>query len=522
MAIATARACRVDRCSIERWDGDQVIALTSQFADGRRDAGLWAAFTRASNDPPRNAPINAQAIETRRPVIVDDVTASDLVPREWIEAFGHKSLMVVPLIRQEHVIGVVTLDYVERVTRFAPWQVSLATAIARRLSLAIENARLFQDNQRRVEEATRAHAELAAAQDQLVRTEKLRAMGQMASGMAHDFNNVLAAILGRAQLLLARVDDPALRQWLLVIERAAMDGAQTVRRLQEFTRIRRDQPVEPVDLNRIVEETLEATEPSWRQASLRRGIAIEVETALAASRPVVSGDPAELREALTNVILNAVDAMPEGGRLRVATRSVDGSVEVSVADTGTGIAEEVRDRIFDPFFTTKGPKGTGLGLSMTYGILARHDGRITVESEEGAGTTFRITFPSTGDAPPAPVPVAAPAAAAVALRCLVVDDEAGGRLGPRRHAGGDRARGDGRGQRCRGPRPSARRAVRPRVDGSRDARDDRLGARGRGEGARARAARLSRDRLRRSRSRRPISPATPWTWFSPSRFRSAT
>jgi signal transduction histidine kinase/CheY-like chemotaxis protein len=292
----------------------------------------------------------------------------------------------------------------------------LLTSIADIAALALRSARLYG-------EATRAHAELAAAQDQLVRTEKLRAMGQMASGMAHDFNNVMSAILGRAQLLLARVEDPALRQWLLVIERAATDGARTVRRLQDFTRVRRDQPAEPVDLNRVVEETLEATELSWRQELLRRGIAIEVETALAPSRPVVSGDSAELREALTNVILNAVDAMPEGGRLRVETRPVGGGVELSVADTGTGIAAGIRERIFDPFFTTKGPKGTGLGLSMTYGILARHDGRITVESEEGAGTTFRIAFPVTGEALAAPDPVAPLSPAPVALRCLVVDDE---------------------------------------------------------------------------------------------------
>jgi CheY-like chemotaxis protein len=214
-----------------------------------------------------------------------------------------------------------------------------------------------------------------------------------------------------------------LKQWLLVIERAAMDGAHTVRRLQEFTRIRRDQPAELVDWNRVVEETLEATELSWRQEPRSRGVAIEVETALAEPLPAVSGDAAELREALTNLILNAVDAMPGGGRLHLATRSTDGHVEVTVADTGTGIAAGIRDSIFDPFFTTKGPKGTGLGLSMTYGILARHDGRITVESEEGRGTTFRLVFAAAADNRAARAADAPLASAPGGLRCLVVDDE---------------------------------------------------------------------------------------------------
>jgi signal transduction histidine kinase/CheY-like chemotaxis protein len=311
-------------------------------------------------------------------------------------------------------LGVLALRSPERA--FREGDERLLANIADLAALALRSARLY-------EERTRAHGELAAAQDQLVRTEKLRAMGEMASGVAHDFNNVLASILGRAQLLLGRVDDPTLRQWLEVIERSAMDGARTVRRLQDFTRIRRDQPVVPVDLNLIVQQTLEATESSWRQESRSRGIAIEVETALTRPLPDVSGDPAELREAMTNLVLNALDAMPGGGTLRLATAAAAESVEVTVSDTGSGIPEAIRDRIFDPFFTTKGPQGTGLGLSMTYGILGRHGGRITVESEEGRGTTFRLIFPAAAGEPEAPAATAAPPPAPGSLRCLVVDDE---------------------------------------------------------------------------------------------------
>ena len=139
----------------------------------------------------------------------------------------------------------------------------------------------------------------------------------------------------------------------------------------------------------------------------------------------MAGDPAELREAFTNLVLNAVDAMPKGGTLTLRTRAADGQVEVEVRDTGTGIPEHIREKIFDPFFTTKGPKGTGLGLSMAYGILQRHNGRITVESEEGHGTTFRLLFPAAaaGSAADAAPPLAAAPGALVSLHCLVVDDE---------------------------------------------------------------------------------------------------
>jgi CheY-like chemotaxis protein len=137
----------------------------------------------------------------------------------------------------------------------------------------------------------------------------------------------------------------------------------------------------------------------------------------------VAGDAAELREAMTNLILNAVDAMPQGGVLRLDTAVAGDTVELTVADTGVGIPPTLREKIFDPFFTTKGPQGTGLGLSMTYGILSRHGARITVDSEEGQGSTFRIVYPR-GEAtePPPPAPAAEPPGASP-LRCLVVDDE---------------------------------------------------------------------------------------------------
>jgi len=229
-------------------------------------------------------------------------------------------------------------------------------------------------------------------------------------------------VLGRAQLLLRRVQEPQLRQWLEVIERSALDGAQTVKRLQEFTRIRRDQPLIPLDLNAVVRDALDITQSRWREEPMSRGIIIELRTAFAPLPPVV-GDAAELREAMTNIILNAVDAMPRGGTLMITTAVVDGHAEITVRDTGTGMTPAVREKIFDPFFTTKGPQGTGLGLSMTYGIVSRHGASIAVESAEGQGSLFRLTFQPAAAVESPAATAAAPAPAPRSLHCLVVDDE---------------------------------------------------------------------------------------------------
>jgi CheY-like chemotaxis protein len=181
----------------------------------------------------------------------------------------------------------------------------------------------------------------------------------------------------------------------------------------------------PLDVAQVVRDALDITQSRWREEPVSRGVVIDVRTELAAVPPIL-GDAAELREALTNLILNAVDAMPAGGTLGLVTDANNDHVEVAVSDTGVGIPAAVREKIFDPFFTTKGPQGTGLGLSMTYGIVSRHGGFVTVESEEGRGSTFRLSFPSATslEVPPVAAPGTAWAAAPVRpLRCLVVDDE---------------------------------------------------------------------------------------------------
>jgi signal transduction histidine kinase/CheY-like chemotaxis protein len=354
-------------------------------------------------------------LETGRPLRTDEYDAecarhgvTPLAPGAAV-----RSVLIAPMKIGETPIGVIGLGSDRH--HFTAADERLLCNIADLGALALSSARLFEDR-------TRAYQDLAAAQDQLVRTEKLRALGEMASGIAHDFNNLLAAILGRAQLLLARVEDPQLVRWLQVIERSALDGAQTVRRLQEFTRVRRDAPLVPIDLNEIVTDALEMTQSRWRDEPQSRGTPIEVDTRLEPVPPV-AGDAAGLREAFTNLILNAVDAMPTGGVQSLTTRATEAGIDVVVGDTGIGMSETVRERIFDPFFTTKGPQGTGLGLAMTFGIVSRHGAAITVESEEGAGSTFRLRFPLTHAVAPAPPPDGEILAGEPVLRCLVVDDE---------------------------------------------------------------------------------------------------
>jgi PAS domain S-box-containing protein len=260
-------------------------------------------------------------------------------------------------------------------------------------------------------------------ESQLHQSEKLTALGQLAGGIAHDFNNLLQAILGYAQLMKQNLDKPELVQRSLgVVESAALDGSETVRRIQQFARLRPDEQFMAVDVNRIVQEAVAITRPRWEEKTAHDGHQLELRLDLRASAQV-SGRPAALTEMVTNLILNAVDAMPEGGALSIVTRDEDGQrVILTVADTGIGMSEPVRKRIFEPFFSTKGEAGSGLGLAMAYSIVTRHGGEIRVESQTGRGTIFTIAFPvaTTVGEPERSRARTRPARTA---RVLVVDDE---------------------------------------------------------------------------------------------------
>jgi GAF domain-containing protein/CheY-like chemotaxis protein len=342
-----------------------------------------------------------------------------IVARETLLAHGVRTFSGLPVMLGDRLLGVLAVS--GRVGRLhGPADEALLQALVGQAAVAIQNARLYEEARAHEVEAQRALDELRRTQEQLVRAEKLRALGEMASGVAHDFNNILAVILGRVQLLQRKVEDSTFRRWLATVEQAALDGAHTVRQIQEFTRVRRDQPTQTVDLNQAARDAVQATRARWRDESHARGVEIHLALELGAV-PSVDGQALELREVVTNLILNAVDALPRGGQIRIVTREHAGRVEMSVADTGVGMSDAVRRRIFEPFFSTKGPRGTGLGLAMVYGIVSRHGGEILVDTAEGVGSTFTIRLP-VGRLPPSEVARASPPGPASA-RVLVIDDE---------------------------------------------------------------------------------------------------
>jgi len=258
---------------------------------------------------------------------------------------------------------------------------------------------------------------------QMHQSEKLTALGQLAGGIAHDFNNLLQAILGYAQLMKQNLEDRNLvDRSLKVLEAVALDGSDTVRRIQQFARLRPDEQFVSVDLNQMVQESVAIIRPRWEEKISHENRRLDLRLDLGRV-PRINGRAAELKEVLTNLLLNAIDAMPHGGVLSIATRTgAPDSAILTVSDTGVGMSEAVQRRIFDPFFTTKGEGGSGLGLAMAYSIITRHGGEIRVDSEPGRGATFTLTFPGERSASAQPAPPEHVATWRQA-RVLVIDDD---------------------------------------------------------------------------------------------------
>jgi signal transduction histidine kinase/ActR/RegA family two-component response regulator len=284
-----------------------------------------------------------------------------------------------------------------------------------------------EEAERHVAELSRYIAEQERILEKFAQIEKLSALGELASGVAHDFNNTLAGILGRAQLLHAHSSDAKeVERGLNIIIKTAKDGAHTVKRIQDFARQRRDRDFELIAVDQLLSDVSEITRPRWKNLAEAVDVDINVELSITTTATVM-GDASELREVLVNLVFNAIDAMPQGGEIVLSATEAGGQVEIRVTDSGTGMTEEVRSRIFDPFFTTKGKAGMGLGLAVSYGIICRHEGTLEAESEMGRGTSFVIKLAAATEAVPAQTSesraqqVAIPAIASV--RVLVVDDE---------------------------------------------------------------------------------------------------
>ena len=584
----TALAVGSERCSIALFREGHLSGVMSQFADGHSEPDLWKVYRASQNRHLEEIRAHGEAARLKQPVVVDDVEQSALFPRDWIEQYGVRAIMIVPLIAKDEVIGTMALDHRRTPRAWTRAQVDLAMTIAAQVALAVDNARNFAEAQRRAAEvetlsaigetltstldlqgvleaiadsakslvyaqravvfeledasgllraravrglsmevgmslaigqdaagataltrravwradaqadpapgaddgpgggggALRALAQrlgyrgllavpvlsretvlgavciywdevheadarevgllsalarqagiaienarlvsdlrrtltdLKAAQDTLVRGATLRAVGELAAGAAHHLNNLMAVVLGRTQLMLMREQTGPLVQSLKTIEKAAVDAADTVRRIQAFGRTERELTPSDFDLNAAIQEALEVTRTRWENQAQAQGTRIQV-TFEPGRIGKVPGRSSEMREVVANLVLNAVDALPEGGSIRIQTSEKADRVVTSVADTGIGMTEEVRRRAYEPFFTTKGVKSTGLGLAVAYGTIRRHGGELAIDSIEGRGTTVTFSLPLGAEAR------AAAAVPVVDLRgaILVVDDE---------------------------------------------------------------------------------------------------
>ncbi len=313
---------------------------------------------------------------------------------ENLAVLGYRSVVAVPLMVEEKFSGLLISARLETYG-FSSGDCEFLRMLSDHVALAAHQARLYRDLEN-------AYNELRRTQATVLQQERLKALGQMASGIAHDVNNALSPVVGFSELLMKGEFGltPKGKKYLEYIGTAGKDIAHIIARLREFYRKHEDdESYQLVGLNHLVEQVVDMTRPRWRDIPQSNGITIEVETRLAPEVPQTVGIESEIREALTNLVLNAVDAMPQGGKITISTDVAGGAngcakqVVVDVADTGTGMSEETRKRCLEPFFSTKGKRGTGLGLAMVYGVLQRHQGEIEIQSEPGKGTTFRLTFP---------------------------------------------------------------------------------------------------------------------------------
>ena len=302
----------------------------------------------------------------------------------------------------------------DEVSPFPVRYAMLAASLASQAGVAIQNAQLL-------EELRATLQKLEASQQQMVQAERLGALGEMAAGVAHDFNNLLAVIVGRAELLLRTNPEPTMARDVKLIRQAAWDGAQTVRRIQEFTRTRQTRPSGRVSISELLHDDVELTRGRWKGEAQSLGVSYEVRVE-AGEVPSVTGIASELREVFMNLLINGLDAMSAGGRFTFRVSADAATVTIAAADTGCGMSEETRRKVLEPFFTTKGVRGTGLGLSVSWGIVKRHGGTIEIESEVGVGSTFVVRLPASTDDVAVPARELAPATGRAA-RVLVIDDE---------------------------------------------------------------------------------------------------
>ncbi|MGA0612668.1 ATP-binding protein [Caldimonas sp. KR1-144] len=336
---------------------------------------------------------------------------------------GLRSLVIAPLQSESRVFGVMVVARREP-HAFSSGDCEFLRQLSAHVALAARQAELHSSLQR-------AYDDLRQTQQAVMQQERLRALGQMASGIAHDINNAISPVVLYTESLLEHEPNlsPQARSYLENIARAVDDVAATVQRMREFYRQRTPQlALTGLSPNKLVREVAEMTRARWSDMPQQRGIVIRLSTDLADDVPEIAGVESEVREALINLVFNAVDAMPDGGELTLRTRRVTDAqgapaARIDVADTGIGMDEQTRRRCLEPFFTTKGERGTGLGLAMVYGAAQRHGAQVDIDSEPGRGTTVMLRFPPPSEATTNAVAGAEAPARSQRLRILLVDDD---------------------------------------------------------------------------------------------------
>lgn len=409
----------IDWGRVYLFDSDsEFISVAAKTSQAKRSAGQLEIF-------PRPVPIRETGLEACRSgetILLEQTAASEAAVAVKLHALGLESAVAVPMRVENELFGILVAAR-NSANAFSPEESEFLKMLSAQVALAGHQARLHAQLQE-------AYNELRETQIAVMQQERLRALGQMASGIAHDINNALCPIVVYSDLLLQDVSkfSDATARNLQNIKTAGEDIAHIVSRMREFYRARdKTDALHPVNLNKTAVQVVDLTRPRWRDIPQARGLVVELETALDPQIPEIMGNESEIREALTNLILNSVDAMPEGGKVTIRSRSAAWGGEVThvmveVSDTGTGMDEETRRRCLEPFFSTKGKRGTGLGLAMVYGVVERHEGSIEIQSSIGRGTTMKLIFPVRSATPSAATaPEALPPLPA--LRVLCIDDE---------------------------------------------------------------------------------------------------
>ncbi|HUA19880.1 MAG TPA: ATP-binding protein [Bryobacteraceae bacterium] len=357
-----------------------------------------------------------------RLVYEQDVSQVDFPFPQRLARSGLRAFVAAPLLFESQVFGVLIAAR-RQPNSFSSGECEFLQQLSEHVALAAHQAETHSALQQ-------AYDDLRQTQQTVMQQERLRALGQMASGIAHDINNAISPVAIYTEMLLEQ--DTSLskraREYLETTRRAVGDVAHTVARMREFYRQHEPELIlSPVDLSVLAQQVIDLTRARWSDMPQQRGLVIELRSELGQNLPAVAGIESEIREALINLVFNAVDALPEGGKLTIRTKTTKSSaspqqVDVEVADTGVGMDEETRRRCLEPFFTTKGERGTGLGLAMVYGVMRRHNADIEIESAVGQGTVVRLRFPVPASTS-TQVPAAGPEAMPPRLRILSVDDD---------------------------------------------------------------------------------------------------